>query len=213
MTNVTPATGVSELNRREQQSILEASSGHRATLMHEALTGADDSQKESVLERQRRTTELAETVLEKLMAMTHEEVRELQERMEELSTESMEALAVRNQALAASVAEAQRSVEHVQHMLSSESEAIGGSSLYKRHELMDALTPASDKPKPGNISKGGTNDCNVQYTAADSSCLVEKDKNDAAARRAHVRAALKRVLKPATNIVSAVEYASSSTSV
>ena len=60
------------------------------------------------LERQRRTTELAETVLEELMAMTHEDVREIQERMEEVSTESIEALVARNQVLAASVAEAQR---------------------------------------------------------------------------------------------------------
>ena len=71
--------------------------------------------------------------------------------------------------------------------------AIGGSNLHERHAIMHATRPDSDKPKPGNISKGGTNDCNVQYAAADSSCLVDVTKNDPLKRLLNLGKLINRV--------------------
>ena len=62
-------------------------------------------------ERQRYTTQLAARLLDQLMAMTHEDVREIEELMEERSTESVAGMVARNEALAASVAEARRNAE------------------------------------------------------------------------------------------------------
>ena len=72
--------------------------------------------------------------------------------------------------------------------------------------LLAAVTAVTDKHKPGSITKGGTNEFNVEYAAADNSCLVLKTKNDPL-KRVYACAQLLRCVDPAKHSHSTADIA------